>query len=108
MPVVPVTLRKSRRFMRGSILAGGLSRPSVPPMNPRPFPTDQPSSWRLPIRREVAFALMGLGVVLALGCVFNASGVFFRPGTHADMLWQNGGYGILACGLTLVIIAGGI
>ncbi|MEK6703067.1 MAG: ABC transporter permease [Planctomycetota bacterium] len=51
---------------------------------------------------------MGLLVVVALGCVFNASGVFFRAGTHADMLWQNGAYGILACGLTLVIIAGGI
>ncbi len=70
--------------------------------------TAQRSSWPIPVTREVAFALLGLLVVLVVGSIFNASGIFFRAGTHADMLWQNGAYGILACGLTLVIIAGGI
>ena len=59
-------------------------------------------------RREVVFALAGVLLVAALGCVFNADGVFFRAGTHADTLWQNAAYGILACGLTVVIICGGI
>jgi ribose transport system permease protein len=57
---------------------------------------------------EVLFALAGVVLVAVLGCVFNANGVFFRPGTHADTLWQNGAFGILACGLTVVIISGGI
>ena len=59
-------------------------------------------------RREVAFAVLGAAVVALLGCVFNHDGAFFRAGTHADALWQMGGYGILACGLTVVIITGGI
>jgi ribose transport system permease protein len=61
---------------------------------------------RLP--REVAFALVALGLVLALGAVFNAEGVFFRPAIHADALWQIAGFGILACGMTVVILTGGI
>jgi ribose transport system permease protein len=60
------------------------------------------------LRREVVFALAGMLLVLVLGCIFNAEGVFFRAGTHADTLWQNGAFGILACGLTVVIISGGI
>jgi ribose transport system permease protein len=59
-------------------------------------------------RREVLFALAGVVLVAVLGCVFNADGVFFRAGTHADTLWQNGAFGILACGLTVVIVSGGI
>lgn len=62
----------------------------------------------LAARREVFFALIGLLIVAVVGCVFNADGVFFRAGTHADTLWQNGAYGILACGMTVVIISGGI
>lgn len=56
----------------------------------------------------MAFALLGLFLVLILGCAFSAGGVFFRAGTHADTLWQNGAYGILACGMTVVILTGGI
>jgi len=59
-------------------------------------------------RREVLFALAGVVLVALLGCVFNADGVFFRAGMHADTLWQNGAFGILACGLTVVIVCGGI
>lgn len=59
-------------------------------------------------RREVIFALLAVVLVAGLGSIFNADGIFFRAGTHADTLWQNGAFGILACGLTVVIISGGI
>ena len=44
----------------------------------------------------------------AIGCAFNADGAFFHWSTHRDMLRQVSVYGILACGMTLVIISGGI
>jgi ribose transport system permease protein len=53
-------------------------------------------------------ALLALALVLALGCLFNAHGAFFHWSTHRDMLRQVSVYGILACGMTLVIITGGI
>lgn len=46
--------------------------------------------------------------MLVVGAVFNADGAFFQWDTHRDMLRQVSVYGILACGMTLVIIAGGI
>jgi ribose transport system permease protein len=55
-----------------------------------------------------ARAVLALLVVLAIGCVFNAGGAFFRIGTHRDTLRQASVYGMLACGMTLVIICGGI
>jgi ribose transport system permease protein len=53
-------------------------------------------------------ALMALALVVMIGCVFNADGAFFHWSTHRDMLRQVSVYGILACGMTLVIISGGI
>ncbi len=53
-------------------------------------------------------ALAALLLVVALGLVFNADGAFFKLGTHRDTLRQASTYGILACGMTLVIVAGGI
>ncbi|HEX8524738.1 MAG TPA: ABC transporter permease [Tepidisphaeraceae bacterium] len=53
-------------------------------------------------------AIIALVLVLLLGCIFNADHAFFRFGTHRDMLREASVYGILACGLTLVIISGGI
>ncbi|MFZ5829891.1 MAG: ABC transporter permease [Planctomycetota bacterium] len=53
-------------------------------------------------------ALIALLLVLFIGAVFNAEGAFFKPGTHRDALRQASIYGILACGMTLVIITGGI
>lgn len=53
-------------------------------------------------------ALCALLFVVALGCAFNAHGAFFRWSTHRDMLRQVSVYGILGCGMTLVIISGGI
>ncbi len=60
--------------------------------------------WANPASR----ALLALGLVLLLGCLFNADGAFFKPGTHRDALRQASVFGILACGMTLVIISGGI
>jgi ribose transport system permease protein len=40
--------------------------------------------------------------------VFNADGAFFKLGTHRDALRQASTFGILACGMTLVIIGAGI
>jgi ribose transport system permease protein len=53
-------------------------------------------------------AVLALAFVLGLGAVFNAGGSFFRWGTHRDMLRQIAVPGILACGMTLVIITAGI
>jgi ribose transport system permease protein len=53
-------------------------------------------------------ALIALILVLAAGAIFNAQGAFFKLGTHRDTLRQASVYGILACGMTLVIISGGI
>jgi len=67
-----------------------------------------PARWRGWTAGPAARALLALGLVLALGMVFNADGAFFRAGTHRDALRQASVYGMLACGLTLVIVSGGI
>ena len=75
-------------------------------MNP---PTLSPPSSRRPVvSREVLFAFAALAVVLTIGAVFNANGLFFKPDTHALALWAVSGYGILACGMTVVILTAGI
>lgn len=56
----------------------------------------------------VGRALIALILVLILGAVFHADGAFFKIGTHRDALRQSSVYGLLACGMTLVIITGGI
>ncbi len=53
-------------------------------------------------------ALVALFLVLLLGMIFHADGAFHKVGTHRDALRQASIYGILACGMTLVIITGGI
>jgi ribose transport system permease protein len=53
-------------------------------------------------------AFLALVFVLLIGVAFNADGAFFKLGTHRDTLRQSSVYGILACGMTLVIISGGI
>ena len=74
------------------------ARSSVPPGN---WLADV---WSIPATR----ALVALLFVFLLGWIFNANGAFFKLGTHRDALRQASVYGILACGLTLVIISGGI
>ena len=53
-------------------------------------------------------ALIALLLVLLLGVIFHAEGAFFKIGTHRDALRQASVFGILAAGMTLVIITGGI
>lgn len=53
-------------------------------------------------------AVLALAIVVILGFIFNADGAFLKIGTHRDALRQASVYGILACGMTLVIITGGI
>ena len=53
-------------------------------------------------------ALFALIFVFLIGMIFNARGAFFQWGTHRDMLRQVSVIGILACGMTLVIITAGI
>lgn len=60
--------------------------------------------FRSPGVRAVAALLF----VLCLGLVFNADGAFLKWDTHRDMLRHISVFGILACGLTLVIITAGI
>lgn len=53
-------------------------------------------------------AFLALILVMITGAIFNADGAFFKVGTHRDALRQMSVYGMLACGLTPVIISGGI
>jgi ribose transport system permease protein len=53
-------------------------------------------------------ALLPLLGILVLGAVFHANGAFFRWQTHAALLREVSVTGILACGMTVVIISGGI
>lgn len=53
-------------------------------------------------------ALLALTLILMLGAAFNSGGTFFKWSTHRDMMRQVAVPGMLACGMTLVIITGGI
>jgi ribose transport system permease protein len=59
-------------------------------------------------RYPAARALMALLLIALVGVIFNGGGAFYKWGTHRDMLRQASVYGILACGMTLVIITAGI
>ena len=52
--------------------------------------------------------MLALFLMMAIGALFNADGAFFRWGIHRDMLRQVSVYGILACGMTVVILTAGI
>lgn len=53
-------------------------------------------------------ALLALGGVLVLGCVWNGDGAFFRAGLHLDLLGSLAVVGLCALGQCLVILGGGI
>lgn len=61
-----------------------------------------------PAAGSVLRAAVPLALVLLLGCLFHRQGAFFRWQTHAAVLREISGVGILACGMTLVIVTGGI
>ena len=69
---------------------------------------DQTMNLREFFSKEVVKALIALIFVLILGLIFNANGAFLKFATHRDTLRSMSVYGILACGMTLVIISGGI
>lgn len=60
------------------------------------------------ITSPTARAIGALLIVFVIGLIFNADGAFFKWGTHRDMLRSVSVFGILSCGMTLVIISGGI
>ncbi len=60
------------------------------------------------ITTPVARALLALLLMVIFGGLFNADGAFFRWSVHRDMLRQVSVFGILACGMTVVIITAGI
>jgi ribose transport system permease protein len=61
-------------------------------------------AWEHP----AATAVLALILVFALGLIFHGSGAFYKWSTHRDALRQASVFGILACGMTLVIITAGI
>ncbi len=66
------------------------------------------NGWKRIPASPAGRAFLALLLVLIVGSIFNADGAFFKIGTHRDTLRQASVYGILACGLTPVIISGGI
>lgn len=52
--------------------------------------------------------LLPLAAVVLLGCLFNADSAFFAWQTHRALLREVSVHGILACGMTLVIVSAGI
>jgi ribose transport system permease protein len=59
-------------------------------------------------RTAPARALAPLVMVLLLGAIFHGGGAFHTWDTHRSMLREISVQGILACGMTIVILAGGI
>ncbi|MDP2914849.1 MAG: ABC transporter permease [Candidatus Aminicenantes bacterium] len=64
--------------------------------------------FRRAFRSSAVRAMAALLFVLLLGVLFNADGSFFHWNTHRDMFRHISVFGILACGMTLVIITAGI
>src|ERR1700678_4576089 len=66
------------------------------------------SFWKSSLASPAGRAFLALLLVLAAGAIFNADHAFFKSGTHRDTLRQASVYGMLACGMTLVIVSGRI
>jgi len=65
------------------------------------------------VKRSTVFsaparALLALVLVILAGCLFHADGAFLKWSTHSAMFRQAAVHGILACGMTLVIVTAGI
>jgi ribose transport system permease protein len=56
----------------------------------------------------VVHAVVPLFIVLLIGCVYHQNGAFFQWETHRAVLREISVVGILACGMTLVIVTAGI
>ena len=66
------------------------------------------STLRRVMSHPAATAFLALLFVLLLGMIFSGEGAFYKWTTHRDALRQASVFGILACGMTLVIITAGI
>jgi ribose transport system permease protein len=62
-------------------------------------------SW---LASPAARSVVPLLIVIVIGCVFHREGAFFKWDTHRAMLREISVHGILACGMTVVIITAGI
>ncbi len=60
------------------------------------------------LRSPASRALLPLALVLVIGAVFNGNGAFFEWSTHRALLREISVHGILACGMTVVIVSAGI
>jgi ribose transport system permease protein len=69
------------------------------------FPRD---AWFRALTGPAGRAFIALVLVILVGVIFHAEGAFYKLSTHRDALRQASVYGILACGMTLVILGGGI
>src|ERR1700744_2268804 len=76
---------------------------------------EQESGFREMMKRGLGFlaspflrACLALILILIFGSIFNGNGAFFRRNMHVAVMQETATYGILATGMTLVIISGGI
>lgn len=81
---------------------------SAPPRSLPAAGAPRAPMWRRLLREPATMAVLALVFVLVLGVILNAHGTFFKWSTHRDALRQASVYGILACGMTIVIISAGI
>lgn len=65
-------------------------------------------NWLSWLARPGVRAILPLAAVLLLGAIFHAHGAFFDWQTHRALLREISVHGILACGMTVVIVAAGI
>lgn len=66
------------------------------------------TALRCLLASPAARSLVPLVVVFVIGCVFHHDGAFYAWDTHRAMLREISVYGILACGMTVVIVTAGI
>jgi ribose transport system permease protein len=66
------------------------------------------AAWKKALASPATRSLLPLAVVLLIGCVFHQQGAFFAWDTHRTMLREISVHGILACGMTVVIVTAGI
>lgn len=85
----------------------GDASPAAVPTLPYAAP-EGPGWWKTWLMSSAARAVLALILILVIGAIFNANGTFFQYATHRDTMRQLSVFGILACGMTLVIISGGI
>lgn len=82
--------------------------PADPQRPPDTVPETSFPAWRRAMSHPATTALLALVFVLLIGVLFSGDGAFYKWTTHRDALRQASVFGILACGMTFVIITAGI